>query len=133
MGEEAMVETSLTKELIEAGATLVRKLDESGLQPDAAFWLYFPDLQAWKLVLVEVKVGQVGPHKVYRDVQKTLTDAPELGDLALDDVAIAKPDSPVVALLRTAIRTGPGISGIRFKNNVINGTLIEDAYIYRLN
>ncbi|MFN2514070.1 MAG: hypothetical protein ABR568_21985 [Pyrinomonadaceae bacterium] len=27
---------------------------------------------------------------------------------------------------------GGGISGIRFTNNVINGTPIEDAYIYRI-
>ena len=46
-------------------------------------------------------------------------------------MSFSVPDAPVVALLRTAIRTGPGISGIRFKNNVIDGTLIEDAYIYR--
>lgn len=128
-----MVETPLTKELIEAGAKLVRKLDERGLAPDAAFWLYFPELQAWKLVLAEVKVAQLGPRKVYREVQETLTGTPELHELTLDDVSIAKPDAPMVALLRTAIHTGPGISGIRFKNNVINGHMIEDAYIYRLN
>lgn len=132
MGAKAMVETSLNKELIDAGAILVRKLDERGSAPDAAFWLYSPDQQSWKLVLVEVKVGKIGPRKAYRDIQKTLSDTPEIHGLTLDDVSIAKPDSPVIKLLRTAIRTGPGISGIRFKNNVINGTLIEDAYIYRL-
>jgi hypothetical protein len=128
-----MVETTLTKEMIETGATLVRKLDERGLQPDAALWLYFPDVQQWKLVIAEVKVGKKGPKEVYRQIQKVLTEsADEIAELSLDDVALAKPDAPIVALLRVAIRTGPGISGIRFKNNVINGTLIEDVYIYRL-
>lgn len=56
-----MVETSLTNEMIESGAKLVQKLDERGLAPDAAFWLYSPELQAWKLVLAEVKMGKVGP------------------------------------------------------------------------
>ena len=37
-----MVETNLTKEMIEMGKVLVRKLDEHGVSPDAAFWLYFP-------------------------------------------------------------------------------------------
>lgn len=133
MGEKAMVETNLTNELIEAGANLVRKLDAQSLAPDAAFWFYFPDTQAWKLVLVEVKMGQVGPRKIYREVQKTLADAPELGGLTLDDVSIAKPDTPIIALLRTAVHTGPGITGIRFRNHVIGGTLIDDAFIYRLN
>jgi len=30
------------------------------------------------------------------------------------------------------INTGNGISEVRFRGNVINGKLIEDAYIYRL-
>jgi hypothetical protein len=50
-----MVETGLTRELIDAGAKLVEKLDERGLAPDAAFWLYSPEEEAWKLLLVEVK------------------------------------------------------------------------------
>jgi hypothetical protein len=128
-----MVETSLTRELMEAGASLVRKLDERGLAPDAAFWLYSSELQAWKLVLVELKVGHVGPRKVYEEIQKTLAEVPDKNDLTLDDIALHKPDSTIVELIRKAMPTGPGVFGIRFKNNVVDGTLIEDAYIYRVN
>jgi hypothetical protein len=129
-----MVETNLTKEMIETGATLVRKLDEQGLRPDAALWLYFPEVQQWKLVIAELKVGTLGPKEIYRKVQQILEkSANEITGLSLDDVALAKPDAPIIVLLRVAIPTGPGISGIRFTNNVINGTLIEDAYIYRIN
>jgi hypothetical protein len=128
-----MVDTNLTKEMIETGAALVRKLDESGFKPDAVFWFYFPDKQAWKLVIAEVKVGEQGPKEMYRQIQKILAKFPkEISGLSLDDVALAKPDAPIVALLRVALRTGPEIGGIRFKNNIINGILIEDAYIYRL-
>jgi hypothetical protein len=128
-----MVKTLLTKEMEEAGAALVRKLDESGIKPDAVFWFYFPDIQAWKLVIAEVKVGKEGPKEFYRQIQKILAKYPEgTSVVSLDDVALANPNAPMVALLRVALRTGPGISGIRFKNNVINGTVVEDAYIYRL-
>lgn len=128
-----MVGTQLTQESIDAGAALVRKLDESGLQADAAFWYYFPDAQAWKLVLAEVKVGIDGPKEVYRRIQRLLAKEPkQFAPLSLDDVTLAKPDAPLVSLLRTTLRTGRGITGIRFSNNVINGTVIEDAYIYRL-
>lgn len=128
-----MVETDISKELIDAGAELIRRLDARGMQPDAAFWFYFPDIGAWKLVLAEVRVGKTGPKDIYRDIQKILTVAKEeLGAIELDDIALAKPDAPMVGLLRAAVRTGPGIGGIRFTHNVVNGTLIEDAYIYRL-
>ena len=128
-----MVETNLTKEMMESGAILIGKLDERGIQPDAAFWFYFPDIQAWKLIIAEVKVGENGPKEGYRQILKILGKFyKEMKGLSLDDVTLAKTDASIVVLLRVAIRTGPGISGIRFTNNVINGTTIEDAYIYRL-
>lgn len=129
-----MVETVLTKEMIDSGAKLIHKLDERSVRPDAAFWFYFPDIQEWKLVLAEVKVEKEGTKEVYREIQKVLSKfSQDIGDLSLDNIAVSKMDAPIVSLLRIAIHTGPGISGIRFKNNVINGTVIEDAYIYRLN
>lgn len=129
-----MVEAHLTKEMIDAGAALVRKLDERGIQPDAAFWLYFPDIQTWKLVIAQAKVGSEGPKQMYRQIQELMEEfSQQIHELSLDDVTLSKPDAPIISLLRMAIHTGPGVSGIRFKNNVINGTVIEDAFIYRLN
>jgi hypothetical protein len=127
-----MVETILTKEMIESGAALVRSLDERGIKPDAAFWLYFSEQQVWKLVVAEIKVGEEGPKEVYRRIQKILATSETARGLSLDDVVLVKPDATIVTLLRMAIRTGPDIAGIRFKSNVINGTLIEDAFIYRV-
>ena len=133
MGEETMVATTLTEEMIESGAALVRKLDQRGLQPDAAFWLYSPEPQEWKLVIVEVELDRQGPREIYRQIQDIMSaSGQELGSMSLDWVTLAKPDSPIVSLLGSAIRTGTGICGIRFTNNVINGTVVEDAYIYRL-
>jgi hypothetical protein len=127
-----MVETDLSKEMIEAGAKLIRCLDDCGMRPDA-FWFYFTDVGAWKLVLADASVGETGPKAVYRQIQKTLDDANgELAPLELDHVTLARPDSPIVALLRTVVHTGPDIAGVRFTRNVVNGTFIEDAYIYRL-
>ena len=126
-----MVETNLTKELIDSGARLVEKLDKRGLAPDAAFWLYAPEEQTWKLVLVEVKLAKRGPRAAYGEIQKILESEKEFGNLRLDDLVLEKPDARIVELIRKAMRTGSGITGIRFKNNVIDGTLIDDAYIYR--
>lgn len=128
-----MVETNLTRELIDAGARLVKKLDERGLAPDAAFWLYSPEKQAWKLLLVEAKLVKEGPRAAYSEVQKILGRyAEEFGDLRLDDLVLEKPDARIVELIRKVVRTGPGLTGIRFKENVVDGTLIDDAYIYRM-
>jgi len=128
-----MVETQLTPELIKEGATLVEALDRSGVSPDAALWLYYPDTSVWKLLLAEVKVGQAGPREVYREVQRTLSSLRnQITHLSLEDVAVAKPDDPMIRLLSTIVTTGPKLEGFRFTHNVVNGTLIEDAFIYRL-
>jgi hypothetical protein len=128
-----MVETQLTPELVREGAALVEKLDASGASPDAAFWFYYPDTHSWKLFLVEMKLAQEGPREAYRSVQKALQALRnEVVHLSLEDVAVAKPDMPLVALLSRVISTGPGMGGIRLSRNVINGQMIEDAYIYRM-
>ena len=74
-----------------------------------------------------------GPHAAYRKVQALARKIPDAAEVfAPGDVTLVKDNDPLVALLRKAISTGPGISGVRFTNNSINGTLIDDAYIYRL-
>jgi len=128
-----MVTTTLTQEMVESGNVLVRQLDKQGAQPDAVFWLYFPDIEEWKLIIAEVKLSKQGPKKIYKKIQDIISlSGKELHGLSLDSVVLAKPDTHIVKLLKMAIHTGQGISGIRFTNNVINGTVVEDAYIYRL-
>jgi len=127
-----MVETNLTKELIDEGARLVKKLDERGLAPDVAFWLYFPEEQSWKLLLVAVGLAKKGPKAAYSKVQTILAKyAQEFENIRLEDLVLEKPDARVVELIRKAVRKGPVVRGFRIKNNVVDGTLVEDAFVYR--
>jgi hypothetical protein len=131
--QEAMVTKTLTENMIRSGAALVAMLDKRGLAPDAALWFYFPDIGEWKLVLAEVKLSHQGPRVFYKLIQDAISKAdPQLKEVSLDSVALAVPNAPIISLLSSAVQTGPGISGIRFTNNVVNGTVVEDAYIYRL-
>jgi hypothetical protein len=128
-----MVEADLNKQLIDAGAELVQSLDKKGLSPDAAFWLYSSDNKAWRLFLVEAKLGKAGPKGVYRQIQKVMKELPEESQvLSLSDIGLLRSDAPFVQRLRTAFRRGRNVSGMRLMNNVVNGKLIEDAYIYRI-
>ena len=128
-----MVAKTLTKKMIRSGEVLVAMLDKRGFAPDAALWFYFPDIGEWKLVLAEVKLSRQGPRIFYKLIQDTISEAgPRLKEVSLDSIALAVPNAPIISLLSSAVHTGPGISGIRFTNNVVNGTVVEDAYIYRL-
>jgi hypothetical protein len=127
-----MVAMSLSAGQIEAGEALLRQLDEDGIKVDAALWFYFPDKENWKLLLSLPEAIRQGPKAAYKEVQRVLSAPDRPVGISLVDVAVARPNSDLLNLLRSAVGTGPGISQIRFSKNVINGHLIEDALIYRL-
>lgn len=127
-----MVVDTLSPDLVKGGENLLRELDDANANVRAAVWFYFPEEGLWKLLLSFPNLEKEGPKAAYARVQRALTKLGEKQAPHLDDVAVAKPNAPLLQLLKTTIRTGPGISGIRFSNNVINGQLVPDAYIYRL-
>jgi len=127
-----MVAITLTEKLIEGGKCLIEELDTSGIKVNGALWIFFQEEGFWKLMLSFPDVDKSGPKSAYSKVQKALSKLTKKDGLSLDDIAIAKSSSPLLHLLKKVVHTGTGISGIRFSNNVVNGQLIADAYIYRL-
>lgn len=133
MVTEVVVKESLSSEMISAGAELIRRLDGTRFIVTASLWLYIPEISAWRFIIASPEVRTQGPKKAYKQVQSVLSKMPEdQPKIPLKDVTVIDSNDPLVSLLRVAIRTGEGISGIRFTRNVINGVLIEDAYIYRI-
>ena len=128
-----MVRPDLTTEMIDAGRRLLELLDRQKFRARGCFWFYFPESDRWRFVVASPEVRVRGPHAAYRKVQALARRVPGAADLfAPGDVTVVKDNDPLVVLLRRAVSTGPGISGIRFTSNSINGTFIDDAYIYRL-
>jgi hypothetical protein len=128
-----MVTPDLRAEMIDAGRRLLELLDRHKFRPRAAFWFYFPESDRWRFVVASPEVRVRGPQAAYRKVQALARKVPGAADIfAAGDVTVVKDNDPLIVLLRNAIATGPGISGIRFTNNAVNGTFIDDAYIYRL-
>ncbi len=133
MAEEVVVKEILTKEMIEAGAELTRLLDQAHLAVSASLWLYIAESSIWRLIIASPEVGTYGPQKAYQKIQPVLSQIlEEKPSIGLKDISVIENDNPLLVLLRVAIRTGDGISGIRLSGNTINGHFIEDAYIYRL-
>jgi hypothetical protein len=126
-----MVANTLSKDAIEAGLKLLRKLDDAGLQITAVFWYFLPDSEVWRLILAPA-VDVDGPKQVYAKIQGIIGKPDRKSVIALGDISVVDSKDPLVRLLRTAIHTGATISGIRFSRNTVNGHFIEDAYIYRL-
>ncbi|MGB3777974.1 MAG: hypothetical protein WA960_06420 [Tunicatimonas sp.] len=116
---------------IEEGKKLLELLDQSDLKIVSAFWYYRSESEVYRLVIVTPFFEKYGPRRTYEEIQRVLRGNPEIA-ISLDEVSAMGPNDKLNKLLRLAISTGPGISGIRFTGNVINGTYIEDAYLYRV-
>ncbi len=121
----------LTESMVRAGAELTRKLDEMRWPVFASLWFYLPEGKEWQLVLASPKASLDGPKQSYETIQSALSRVPSAGALSLSDIAVTDPNNQLILQLRSAISTGPTISGIRFRQNLVNGVFIEDAYIYR--
>ena len=130
MAENTVVKEQLTDAMIEEGAQLTSKLDETGLPVTAAFWLYVTDLNEWRLVFASPEVSSNGPRAVYEKIRRAVAELGGEG-IALSNIGVLDPDADLVRLLKFAVRTGPGVNRIRFSKNVINGHFIDDALIYR--
>jgi hypothetical protein len=125
-----MAKTTLVEADYQAGRELVEALDHSGLAPAAALWFLFDEENVWRLLLA-IRSDKDFP-ELYRQIVDVMDQHGINTKLSADDIALTRPDAPLIKLMKMAIQTGPGISGIRFTHNTINNVLIEDAYIYRL-
>ena len=133
MADEIVVKETLTSEMIEAGADLIRRLDDVGFELNAGLWLYMEEPNTWRLILASPVVTKDGPYKAYQKIQSVMSknsDATKV--ISLSHVSAVEHNKPIVVLLRNAFKTGEGISGVRFSRNAVNGHYIEDSYIYRI-
>jgi hypothetical protein len=133
MDKEILVAGILTQDMIDAGRKLIEDLDKAELSIRAALWLYLSETNVWRMIFAMPEVRIDGPRKVYKKVQMVLKKTPDDQlKIALRDISVVDDFDPLIKLLKSALKTGSGISGVRFSSNTINGHLIKDAYIYRL-
>lgn len=134
MDKELVVREVLSEQMIDAGAKLVKRLDQSESNVQAALWLFLPEQKTWKMMIISPLVKTDGPRSFYKRILEANKKADQSESIiSLNDVGVADTSIPLISLLRIVISTGSGIAGIRFSKNTINGTFIEDAYIYRIN
>ena len=61
----------LTDEMKETGARLLEEMDAAGIPPEAAFWLYNPESEDWRLTIADPKVADELMER-YRRIQQLL-------------------------------------------------------------
>ena len=126
-----MAETVLVDDDIKAGSELVRILDEDGFPVTAAAWIYFPDVEEWRLVIRTPKAAK-DLQEAYLEVARAMDAKGNLrAKLNLSKVKLVPPTDRMLQALGSVVRAS-GLNSIRFSRNVVNGIYIDDALIYRL-
>lgn len=126
-----MAETILVNDDIEAGSELVRLLDETGFPITAAAWLYFPDVEEWRLVIRTPRAAE-DLQRAYLDVARAMDAKGNLRSrLNLARIKLVPPTDRMLEALGSVVRAS-GLNSIRFSRNVVKGIYIDDALIYRL-
>jgi hypothetical protein len=126
-----MAETILVNSDIEAGQELVRILDQSGFPVTAAAWIYFPDVQEWRLVIRTPRAAE-NLHEALLDLARAMDAEGDLRErIDLARLKLVPPGDRMLEAMGKVINVS-GLGTVRFTRNVINGIYIDDALVYRL-
>ena len=116
---------------VEMGRELLRILDETKFPVTAAAWIFFPDIEEWRLVIRTPKAEK----NLQQALLELAVSLDERGDLRrrldLSRVRLVPPKDKLLAAMGSVVRV-EGTSDIRFTRNVINGVVVDDALTYRL-
>ncbi len=97
----------------------------------AAFWWYSVESDAWCLAIATPLVDEAGPLATYKDIQRILAWHPDL-NLSLHSISVLSPKDERVKAFKKALKVASDPVGVRFTRSALNGTYIEDAYVYKL-
>ena len=127
-----MVTKILVERDIDAGRALIEELDRQQIPVSAALWLYDDGDERYRLTIA-TSIYDSGPLNAYGAVRRVLDGLAPKTHVSLSDINVVSPNEPIVKAIQKTVKTGPGIGGVRFARNTINGIYIEDAWIYRSN
>lgn len=118
---------------IELGKSLLELLDLQKTGVSSYFWFYLSNSNSWRLVIAAKVYENKEMKDNYKDFIERFGDNEIVKQIGLSNITIISNSDNFLNLFRSAIKTNStSIAGIRFTSNIINGVLIEDAYIYRL-
>jgi hypothetical protein len=117
--------------VVTIGRRRVIDLPAKHFRVKAAFWLYWPESDEWRLVIATPLVDEQGPQATYRDIRAVLA-ANLASNLSLQNISAVSPKDPLVKAFQNAMKIVSDREGTRLTRNTLNGTYVEDAYVYKL-
>ena len=137
MAKEILVGELLTEEMLEAGRRLLADVKQP-LEVVAAFWLYFPEPEEWRLALVTPRVDTDGPLELYTllgDQIYTGDERARVYGLELSNLTVLSPRDRLVEGLIDSNRNyrkaaGRDLPEQRLRGIYLDGSYVPDLYLY---
>lgn len=131
--ERIIAKEPLTKEMIDAGANVLRHLNEANFDVRAALWIYRLERNYWRLVFALPEVEKEGPLKSVRKIQRILSQIPDTQPrLTLSDISVYETNDGLI----TALQNGDSLGNREFPKHLYHvGRFphdVDEAYIYQL-
>lgn len=127
-----MVKEQLTDAMIDAGAMVMRKLDDLGLDVRSALWMYDVEIEEWRLLFAAPEVETEGPQSVYKTIGRAVDElGADAEDAPFSVIQVLDVNADLYQRLKGAVRFDPERKGKRLRKTVVNGKYIDDALVYR--
>ena len=133
MAKEIFMTQWFSDQMLLAGESLIKRLDETDAKVQAAFWLLDTENKTWKLTIISPLVESEGPRNYYKrinDINKTANPDEEV--IALHDITVSDTDNRIVKAIKRSVLGGAILGNNRLGRNTLGGVYIEDMYLYRM-
>lgn len=122
-----------SQEMLLAGESLIKRLDETDSQVQAAFWILDAEDKTWKLTIVSPLVEREGPKSYYRRIDN-INESAKADEyvISLHDINVSDTDNRIVKAMKRSMLGNSILGNNRFGRNTLGGVYIEDMYLYRM-
>jgi hypothetical protein len=133
VAKEIFMTQWFSDQMLSAGESLIKRLDETDAKVQAAFWLLDDEDKTWKLTIVSPLVESEGPRNYYRRINDINESAkPEEEVIALHDISVSNTDNRIVKAIKRSTLGNAILGNNRLGRNTLGGVYIEDMYLYRM-
>jgi hypothetical protein len=132
MAKELFMTQWFSKEMVVAGENLIKRLDESDAQVQAAFWLLDDKEKTWELTIVSPLVESGGPRNYYKRINDINESTNSEEVISLHDIHVSDTNNRIVKALKRSVLGTAILGNNRLGKNFIGGVHFEDMYIYRM-
>ena len=133
MAKEIFMTQWFSNEMLLAGKTLIKRLDEADGKVAAAFWILDTEEKTWELTIVSPLVESEGPRNYYKRINDINESAkPEEAVISLHDIRVSNTHNRIVKAIKRSVLGNAILGNNRLGRNTIGDVYIEDMYLYRM-